>query len=143
MANRLIGEYERKVDNKRRFFIPAEFRISQSWIVTAGLEKCLFLFPGDEWDRIADNIKTMSLTKKDTRGFLRILLSRAKSLECDFQGRVLVPEKLLEFAGIGGSCMALGMINRIEMWNPDNWREYSKKSEEKYEDLAEKLESFS
>lgn len=138
-GNKLIGEYKRRVDIKRRFFIPSELRVSRSWVITAGMEKCLFIFPEKEWDKVTDKIIKFPLTKKDTRRFLRVLLSRARLLTCDSQGRVLLPEKLVEYAGLKDSCVVIGMLNRIELWNPDKWEEYSHKSEEKYSELAENI----
>ncbi|MFW6134535.1 MAG: division/cell wall cluster transcriptional repressor MraZ [Elusimicrobiota bacterium] len=135
----LIGEYTHKVDLKRRMFIPSEFRISNRWVITAGLEKCLFLFPELEWETITKKISNLPLTKKAARSFLRIFLSRAKPISCDSQGRILIPQKLADYASISNECNVIGMINRIEIWNPDKWEKYSVESEKKYSDLAEEL----
>ncbi|MFH1414782.1 MAG: division/cell wall cluster transcriptional repressor MraZ [Elusimicrobiota bacterium] len=138
-GGKLIGEYSHSVDTKKRVFIPVDFRITKTWIVTAGLEKCLFLFPDNEWEKITEGIKNLPLTKKDARSFVRILLSRARILACDNQGRILLPDKLIEYAQIKRSCTVIGMLNRIEFWNPKKWNEYFQKSEKNYSELAENI----
>lgn len=133
----LIGEYSHNVDLKKRVFIPADFRVSKKWVVTAGLEGCLFLFPEKEWEKITEKISNLPLTKKDARSFLRILLSKAKYLISDNQGRILLPDNLIEYSNISRVCVIIGMISRIELWNPDRWQKYSRLSEDKYAELAE------
>ncbi len=135
----LIGEYNHNVDKKKRVFVPAEFRIGKNWVITAGLEKCLFLFPENEWKKVTEKIMSMPLAKKDARGFSRFLLSRAKKINTDSQGRILIPERLISFSSITSSCTFIGMVNRIELWNPDEWEKYSKKCEDSYSDLAENM----
>jgi MraZ protein len=139
VVKNLLGEFTHNIDLKKRFFIPSEFRISKRWVITAGLEKCLFLFPEEEWEKITHKIKNLPLTKKDARGFLRILLSRARFLSLDSQGRILLPENLFQYAEMSRCCVIIGMINRLEIWNPEKWEEYSNKSEEKYSELAENI----
>jgi len=138
-GGKLLGEYSHNVDSKRRIFIPVDFRISTTWVLTAGLEKCLFLFPEDEWIKITEKISGLPLTKKDARSFLRVLLSRARSLSCDKQGRIIIPEKLAEYADISSSCTIIGMINRAELWNTENWQHFYAQSESNYSDLAESI----
>lgn len=137
MVKQLIGEYSHKVDLKKRVFIPADFRVSKKWVVTAGLEGCLFLFPEKEWEKIRDKIQNLPLTKNDARSFLRVLLSKAKYLISDNQGRILLPDKLVDYSNISRVCVIIGMISRIELWNPDKWKRYLQMSEEKYSELAE------
>lgn len=138
-GEKLLGEYSHRVDSKRRIFIPVDFRVSKSWVITAGLENCLFLFPEKGWEGITEKIKKLPLTKKDARSFLRVFLSRAKSISCDNQGRVILPEKLVRYADISRSCIVVGMIDRVELWNPKKWDEYLSKAQKNYAELAENI----
>ncbi|MFC2091487.1 division/cell wall cluster transcriptional repressor MraZ [Elusimicrobiota bacterium] len=138
-GGKLIGQYSRNIDTKRRIFIPSEFRITSSWVITLGLEQCLFLFPDKEWNRITDRIKNLPLTKKDARSFLRVLLSRARSITCDSQGRIIVPEFLVKYSDITDSCISVGMLDRIELWNPESWKKYFDNSQRNYSELAENI----
>jgi MraZ protein len=138
-GEKLLGEYSHSIDPKRRVFIPVDFRISKTWVITAGLDRCLFMFPEKEWERVTERIKNLPLTKKDARSFLRVLLSRAASITCDSQGRVLLPEKLTEYAEIARNCVFIGMINRVELWNPQKWEEYFSGAEKDYSELAENI----
>lgn len=136
---KLIGQYTHKIDNKRRFFIPSDLKISQKWVITVGMENCLFLFPDSEWEKITEKIKELPLTKKDSRGFLRIFLSGAKSIEADSQGRILIPENLAGYAELNDKGVIIGMLNRLEIWNPGRWEKYSGTRKEKFSDLAENV----
>lgn len=138
----LLGEYNYNIDTKRRFFIPSSLRISKSWVITAGLEECLFLFPEEQWTKIRERIINLPLSKKDARGFLRVFLSRAKNVSCDSQGRILLPELLLKYAGIKNSCTIIGMLNRIELWEPQRWKKYFSTANNRYPDLAENMSEF-
>ncbi len=135
----LIGQYRHKLDKKRRIFIPSGYRISKKWILTAGLEKCLWLFPRAEWDSVKDKIKKLPLTKKDARSFLRVFLSRAGSVDMDGQGRILIPGHLCDFSGLKNDCCLIGMLDRVEIWDSANWDKYSRSSEETYSQAAEKI----
>ncbi|MEA3507093.1 MAG: division/cell wall cluster transcriptional repressor MraZ, partial [Elusimicrobiota bacterium] len=117
----------------------AGFRVTEKWVVTMGMEECLFLFPETEWEIITKKIKALPLTKKDARGFLRVLLAGASYLSCDRQGRILLPENLSKYAKLSDRCTVIGMLNRLEIWEPGRWEKYSKGSEGKFSDLAESI----
>ncbi len=138
-GGKLLGEYSHSIDSKKRIFIPVDFRVSKTWVVTAGLEECLFLFSQDEWEKITDKIKNLPLIKKNARSFLRIFLSRAKIISCDSQGRIILPQNLVKYAQLSRSCTVIGMLNRIELWNPRRWVEYFQKSQKNYSEHAENI----
>jgi len=140
--NKLIGEFRHSLDLKKRFFVPADMRISTSWIITAGLDECLFLFPENEWEKITENVKNLPMTKRDARSFLRVFLSRARYLTTDAQGRLLIPDNLFNYAGLSRECVIIGMLNRVEIWNPQKWEKYSSSSEKNFVEIAENLEEF-
>lgn len=135
----MIGQYPHNIDLKRRLFIPSKFRISQKWVITAGLDKCLFLFPLKEWDIITEKFRELAITKKDARSFLRIFLSKASILSIDKQGRILIPNILIEYSELSRSCLIIGMINRLEIWNPKKWDTYSSAVQKNYENIAENI----
>ena len=135
----LIGEYTHNIDSKRRVFIPSGLRVSKNWVVTMGFENCLFLFPEKEWESITEKIKASPLTKKDTRNFFRLFLSQARALQLDGQGRILIPESLGAHSGLKKSCVFVGMLNRVEIWEPGRWREFLQTREGSFTDMAENI----
>ncbi|MGM0440831.1 MAG: division/cell wall cluster transcriptional repressor MraZ [Elusimicrobiota bacterium] len=138
-SDKLIGQYTHKIDTKRRLFIPSDLKITRDWVVTVGMERCLFLFPDTEWEKITKKIKEIPLTKKDSRGFLRVFLSGAKNISSDKQGRILIPENLAKYAELEDKGVIIGMLNRLEIWNPGRWEKYSASKEDQFSDLAENI----
>lgn len=141
------GEYEHAIDNKGRLIIPSKFRESfkeydiGKFYITRGLDTCLFMFTENEWKTQEAKFKSISFTKSEARKFSRVYFSGASQIECDKQGRILVPKYLKDYAGIKRDVMIIGVSNRIEIWAKDKWEEYYKISQESFEDIAEKLMS--
>jgi len=139
------GEYEHKLDKKGRIIIPSDFRevskenYVERFIVTRGLDICLFMFPEEEWKTQEAKFKNLSFTKKDTRKFNRLFFSGAVVTVPDKQGRILIPSYLKNYAEIKKEIMLIGVSNRIEIWSRDKWEEFYKSSRESFEDIAEKL----
>jgi MraZ protein len=139
------GEYEHGIDKKGRLIIPSKFRESfkeydiGKLYITRGLDKCLFLFTENEWKSQESKFKSISFTKSESRKFNRLYFSGATDIECDKQGRVLIPKYLKDFAGIKKDVMIIGVSNRIEIWSKEAWQEYYNSSKESFEDIAEKL----
>jgi len=139
------GEYEHGIDKKGRLIIPSKFRESfkeydiGKLYITRGLDKCLFLFTENEWKTQESKFKSISFTKSESRKFNRLYFSGATEIECDKQGRVLIPKYLKDFAGIKKDVMIIGVSNRIEVWSKEAWQEYYNSSKESFEDIAEKL----
>lgn len=117
----LIGEYQHNMDIKGRVFIPAKLRedLGDSFIVTKGLDNCLFLYSLTEWQRIEEKIKQIPLSS--ARGLQRFLFSGAENVEVDKQGRVVIPQKLRVFANLERESVIIGASTRAEIWNPENW----------------------
>lgn len=136
-----LGEYEHTIDEKGRITIPARFRaeLAPGLVVTRGLDGCLFVYPTDEWGRLADRINALPLTQRDARTFTRLMYSGASHAEPDRQGRVLIPQYLREFAGIESEAVVIGLYSRIEIWDPARWREVRRKAEEEGDAIAEQL----
>lgn len=139
------GEHEHTIDKKGRIIIPSKFRdflkeydIKRCYI-TRGLDKCLFLFTEDEWKAQESKFKSVSFTKSEARKFNRLYFSGAVQVECDAQGRILLPKYLKDFAEIKRDIMIIGVSNRIEIWGKEKWHEYYESSKGSFEEIAEKL----
>ncbi len=136
-----MGEYQHNIDSKGRLIVPAKFRegLGTVFVVTKGLDSCLFVYTNDEWKVFEEKIKKLPLTNKDVRKFVRFFFSGAVECETDNQGRVMIPQNLREYAGIKKEVISIGVSNRIEIWSKENWVEYN--DEENFIDgqLAEKM----
>lgn len=139
-----MGEYKHNVDVKGRMIVPAKFRegLGDSFVVTRGLDKCLFAYPLDEWKVIEEKLKQLPLTKKDARAFTRFFFSGAIECEVDKQGRINIPQTLRNYAGLEKECVVIGVSERVEIWANDKWEEYVDDSEESFAEIAENLMDF-
>ncbi|NLJ99895.1 MAG: division/cell wall cluster transcriptional repressor MraZ [Clostridia bacterium] len=136
-----MGEYEHTIDAKGRLIIPAKFRdgLSGSFVITKGLDNCLFVYPPKEWKQIEQKLHSLPFTKSDARAFVRFFFSGASECEMDKQGRVLIPPNLRKFAGMDKDVVILGVSSRVEIWSKNVWEEYSEKTSKDYENIAEKI----
>ncbi len=132
-----MGEYNHTIDAKGRLIVPAKFResLGEEFVVTKGLDGCLFVYPMDEWKNIEEKFRNIPLTTKDARKFSRFFFSGAASCEVDKQGRILIPNVLREFAGLQKEAVLAGVFNRIEIWSKDRWND-----ESEYDDMDEVAE---
>jgi MraZ protein len=139
-----MGEYNHNVDTKGRMIVPAKFRdeLGDSFIVTRGLDKCLFAYPMNEWKIIEEKLKTLPLTKKDARAFTRFFFSGAIECEVDKQGRINIPSSLRTYADLEKECVVIGVSERVEIWAKESWTSYVEDSEESFSDIAENLLDF-
>jgi MraZ protein len=139
------GEYEHTIDKKGRLIIPSRFRDSfreydvHKLYITRGLDKCLFVFTENEWKSQESKFKSVPFTRSESRKFNRIYFAGASEIECDKQGRILIPKYLKDYAGIKRDVMIIGVANRIEVWSKDAWSSYYGSAKESFEDIAEKL----
>jgi len=136
-----FGRFEHTIDDKGRLTIPSKYRTSLAAgvVVTRGLDRCLYIFPLAEWDQLAEKIRQLPLTKKDARAFVRFFFSEAADSVPDKQGRVNLPAYLRQYASLRSDVIVTGSHNRLEVWNPDFWRQDSSQLEQDPEALAEKL----
>ncbi|WP_088043904.1 division/cell wall cluster transcriptional repressor MraZ [Bacillus sp. EAC] len=139
-----IGEYQHNIDVKGRLIIPSKFRdkLGENFIVTRGLDQCLFGYSLDEWRVIEDKLRTLPLTKKDARAFTRFFFSGAMECEMDKMGRINITPNLRQYAKLEKECVVVGVTNRIEIWDQSTWNTYMNESEESFGDLAENLIGF-
>ena len=136
-----IGEYNYSVDSKGRVAIPAKFRanLASGCVVTRGLDDCLFVYPKDEWEKLATRLSNLPISQKNSRAFGRLMLAGAMELEIDKQGRVVLPKYLREYAGMKNKAVIAGLYNRLEIWSQSKWETYKKQAEESSADIAEQL----
>ncbi|MBP3952134.1 division/cell wall cluster transcriptional repressor MraZ [Bacillus suaedae] len=139
-----MGEYRHNVDEKGRMIVPAKFRdeLGESFVVTRGLDRCLFVYPIEEWKKLEEQLKALPFTKKDARAFTRFFFSGATECELDKQGRVNISSPLREFAKLEKECVIIGVSNRVEVWSKAIWEEYFAESEESFSEIAENIVDF-
>ena len=139
-----MGEYHHNVDAKGRIIVPAKFRenLGETFILTRGLDRCLFGYPLTEWEIIEDKLKQLPLTKKDARAFTRFFFSGATECEIDKQGRINVASPLFQYAQLEKECVILGVSNRIEIWDKQEWENYFSESEDSFAEIAENMIGF-
>ncbi|MFZ5651472.1 MAG: division/cell wall cluster transcriptional repressor MraZ [Bacillota bacterium] len=139
-----IGEYQHTIDSKGRLFIPARFRegLGDKFILTKGLDGCLFVYPPKEWTAIEQKMRSLPFTKADARAFVRFFFSGATDCEVDKQGRILIASSLREYAGLEKETMIIGISTRVEIWSKQRWEEYSNTAAASAEQLAEKIVDF-
>lgn len=138
-----IGEFTHSIDGKGRVAIPVKFRakLSSGSVVTRGIDKCLFLYPQEEWGKLAERLSALPLSQANSRAFARLMLAGAMDVELDTQGRILIPEYLRKYALIhpGKKIVIAGLFSRLELWDESAWSEYKTQTESSSEEIAEKL----
>lgn len=136
-----MGEYNHTIDTKGRLIIPSKFRegLGETFVVTKGLDGCLFVFSNEEWTAFELKLKSLPLTNKNARQFARFFVAGATPCELDKQGRVLLPGTLREFAGLEKDVVLTGMLNRIEIWSKEKWNENNSLDDEAMDEIAEQM----
>lgn len=135
-----MGEYNYTIDDKGRLTIPSKFRekLGSNFIVTRGLDKCLFIYSKEEWDNVISKYKELPNTK-DARAFMRFFLSGADQNDFDKQGRINIVSSLKSYANLTKDCVIIGVNERIEIWDKESWNKFIADNEENLSDIAEKL----
>jgi len=136
-----IGEYQHSLDNKNRVIMPARFRekLGDSFVMTKGLDNCLFIYTLEEWNRVEEKLKSLPLTNKDGRAFVRFFFAGASEGETDKQGRTLIPSTLKEYAKIEKDVVIIGVSTRIEIWSVEEWNRFNSDAEMSIDEIAEKM----
>ncbi len=118
-----MGEYNHTIDAKGRLIVPSKFReaLGDTFVVTKGLDGCLFVYDNKEWNAFEEKLKSLPLTNKEARQFARFFLAGAAEVEVDKQGRILVPNILREFAQISKDVVLIGVASRIEIWSKERF----------------------
>ncbi|WP_117169810.1 division/cell wall cluster transcriptional repressor MraZ [Paraliobacillus sediminis] len=136
-----MGEYKHNIDTKGRIIVPSKFRdgLGETFVITRGLDQCLFAYPIDEWHLLEEKLKKLPLTKKDARAFTRFFFSGAVECEVDKQGRINIPASLRKYAVLDKECAVIGVSNRVEIWSDQAWTGYVEESEESFSEIAENM----
>ena len=134
-----MGEYNHTIDTKGRLIIPSKFRetLGEEFVVTKGLDGCLFVYDNNEWNSFEEKLKSLPLTNKDARQFVRFFLAGATTAEVDKQGRILIPSVLREFAALEKEVVLIGVASRVEIWSKNRWENAA--SYEDMEEIAEHM----
>jgi MraZ protein len=139
------GSYIHSVDNKGRVNLPAKLRkyispeANDTFIVTRGFDQCIFAYPLDEWHSYEQAIRSLRSSSADSRFVMRHLLQYASEVQLDAQARIMLPHNLLQFSEIVNEVLILGVLERIEIWNPIIYDTYIKQQKATYEEVAEKV----
>lgn len=120
-----LGEFVHTIDEKGRLTIPARFRddLEGGLVVTCGIDRCLAIYPMKAWKRLAKKVSALPMTDRRARAFRRLVFANASDSIPDKQGRVLIPPRLREYAGLDGAVVVTGLNTYIELWNSDSWGE--------------------
>lgn len=135
-----MGEYHHTIDDKGRLTIPAKIRyeLGANFVVTRGLDNCLFIYPSNEWSKVIDKYKELPNTK-DARKFMRFFLSGATVSDFDKQGRVNIASPLINYASLEKDCVIIGVNDHLEVWSKTNWDNFILENEDDLSDIADKL----
>lgn len=137
----LMGEYLHTIDAKGRVTLPAKFRedLGDVFIITKGLDDCLFVYHPQEWEILSAKLKQLPLSKPEARAFARFFFAGAMQLECDKQGRFLVPGNLRSYAALDKEVVLIGVSNRVELWSKAAWVKYNAEIAPSVAGIAEQM----
>jgi len=138
------GEYKYLIDEKKRLATPVKFRqlLGKKAVITRGLDKCLFLYPAREWEKLAKKISQLPLAQSDARSFARLMLGGAMEVNFDSLGRILIPDYLKNYAGLKKKVILIGLYDRVEIWDETGFQTNKKKTEMAAGDIAERLKDL-
>lgn len=139
-----MGEFRHNIDTKGRMIVPSKLReeLGEQFVLTRGLDGCLFGYPMNEWANLETKLNDMPLAKKDARTFVRFFYSAATECELDKQGRINIPSALRNYATLTKECVVIGVANRIEIWDEARWQEFSEVAAENFDEIAENMIDF-
>ena len=140
----LIGEFEHTIDTKGRLIMPSKLKddIGEKFVITQGLDGCLFVYSLNEWKNFEEKLRSFPLTNKDARALKRFFLARATDCEIDKQGRFLISANLREFASLEKEVVIIGVLDKIEIWSKDRWQKYSELENMEADEIASRMENL-
>lgn len=144
MSKCLTGEYEHRLDTKGRLIMPSKLReeLGCTFMITKGLDNCLYVYPNDEWQQFADKLNQLPMMNKSARQFKRFFNSGAVKCETDAQGRVIIPQTLRTFANIEKDVVIIGNGEKAEIWNKEAWDEINNEESLNMDEIADKLDEL-
>ena len=136
-----LGTHEPKLDEKGRLILPARFRddLSEGLVITKGQERCLYVFPANEFSLITERLRQAPVTEKKSRDYLRVMLAGAHDEVPDNQGRVTIPSGLRTYASLEKNCVVIGANTRLEIWDSATWNSYLSDREKTFADVSEEV----
>lgn len=139
-----MGEYRHGLDSKNRMIIPARFRdeLGSTFVLTKGLDGCLTIYTESQWTAMIEKLEKLPNTKRETRLYIRGLTSKAIECSLDTQGRIQLPQFLVNEAAIVKQCVVIGAADHVEIWSEDRWNAYDQEASDSFEDIAESLTEF-
>ena len=137
----LMGEFHHTIDEKGRLIIPSKFReeLGNNFIITRGLEECLFIYSMENWNKITSKLNSLPFTKRDARSFTRFFLSGATAAEFDKQGRINITSPLVSYAELKKECVIIGVGDRLEIWSSEKWNNFYEENKENLSNIAENV----
>ncbi|MEY4380128.1 MAG: hypothetical protein RLZZ378_531 [Actinomycetota bacterium] len=136
-----LGTHEPKLDTKGRIILPARFRedLADGLVITKGQERCLYVFPANEFSVITEKLRQAPVTEKSARDYLRVMFAGAHDEIPDKQGRVTIPTGLREYASLEKDCVVIGANTRVEIWDSTSWNKYLKDREKSFADVSKEV----
>ena len=136
-----MGTYGHSIDAKGRVIVPAKFRevLGDSFVVTLGLDGCLFVYPEEEWEDFVKQLKELP-GSKEARKLQRYFMAGAAPCDVDKQGRVLIPSSLREKVGLDKDVVFVGVTSKIEIWSKERWEDNN--DFDNVDDIAEHMSEF-
>ena len=136
-----MGEFVHTVDAKGRIIIPSKFRedLGEEFVITQGLDGCLFIYSNTEWQIFVEKLKTLPGTK-EARQLQRYFMAGAAACQADKQGRILIPIRLRENAALDKDIVFVGVLNKIEIWNKERWEKNNNYDD--VDDIAEHMSQY-
>lgn len=140
----LLGEYSHNLDAKGRVSVPAKFRedLGHTFIVTKGLDNCLFAYSKEEWKTFEEKLKNLPLTNMSARNFIRFFFSGATECEIDKQGRINIPQNLREYASLSKDVYIIGVSTRVEIWDKEKWDNYTSPENMDLDEIANQMSNL-
>ena len=137
----LMGEFHHTIDEKSRLIVPSKFRteLGERVVITKGLDKCLFVYSENEWNKIMQKVSNLQFTKRNVRAFERSFIGGASLIEFDKQGRINITSPLVHYADIKKECIIIGVNERLEIWSKEEFDNYMKENEESLEEITENI----
>ena len=141
MATLFLGTHTPRLDEKGRLFLPAKFRdaLAEGLVITKGQERCLYVWPLEEFARVTEQMRAAPVTSKAARDYMRVFFAGAFDEVPDKQGRITVPPDLREYAGLQRDCVVIGASNRVEVWDSAAWDTYLAEQEQAFATLSEEV----
>jgi MraZ protein len=138
---RFLGTHHPRLDDKGRLFLPAKFRdrLAGGLVITPGQERCLYVFPEADFDRIFERVREAPVTSRTARDYQRMFMAKASDEVPDKQGRVTLNAELRQYAGLTKDCVVLGAGTRVEVWDSAAWERYSAEQEGPFAELSEEV----